>query len=248
MARYIDGGQDYAPTGISQGIYESSSTQKAPLGTRLVFPDGRVFRYAHFVADTNRALLVSQDVSATCQAEADNSLAAASAGATTITVTASGVTANQYQGGYFITTDDTGEGYCYRIKSNTATSGSTYTLELYDGLVAAIDTTTDYSIVGNMWYKLRGATAATDMLVSGVSVLTMDVSEAAYGWVQTWGVGVILADASGGAIARGDILTLSDGVTGAAQLQDAYTEQIIGYALDTPDDTGHMPVWLQICP
>ena len=67
------------------------------------------------------------------------------------------------------------------------------------------------------------------------------MSSGYYGWVQTTGMAIILAD---GTIAVGDNLTLSDGVAGAIQLKDAETESLIGAAAYAPDTTGHCGVRL----
>ena len=114
--------------GSPQGIYEESSTQEYPIGTKREFEDGRVFRYASFGAATAAGVLVSQDVSATAVVEIENVATAAAVGATEVILTDSGTlgsaTANQYAGAYLHTVDDAGEGYTYRIKSNTAASKS----------------------------------------------------------------------------------------------------------------------------
>ena len=161
-----------------------------------------------------------------------------------IEVTLASVTVDQFAGGYLHTTDDTGEGYTYRIRGNTATgdpASGNIRLELYDKLQVAIDATTDFAITGCLYANLEAATAATDYAIAGVSVSTMSAGE--YGWVQVAGVATILAD---GTIAVGDNLTLSDGVAGAFQLKDAETEPKVGYALFAPDNTGHGGVKLQL--
>ena len=48
-----------ATGGSPQGIYEESSTQEYPIGTKREFEDGRVFRYASFGAATAAGVLVS---------------------------------------------------------------------------------------------------------------------------------------------------------------------------------------------
>ena len=230
-----------------QGIHEESSTQKHSIGEKLELADGRCFRYGYFAAATAAGLLVSQDVSAGCVVETDDIATAAAIGATSVILTDAGTlgsaTANQYAGGYLHITDDAGEGYTYRIKSNTAASSNAVTFTLYDPLVVALTTASDVAITGNMYNNLLGATAATDTLVSGVTTRVMQASY--YGWVQTKGVSTVLADIPVG-ITFGDQLTLSDGVAGAVQLQDAYTEQTVGYSLYTGDDTGHVGVMLNI--
>ena len=227
-----------------QSIYEESSTAKHAIGDKLELSDGRVFRYAYTAAAIGTGLLVSQDLSATAIVESDGKLTAASAGATSIIYTDSGTvgsaTANQYAGGYLHTTDDAGEGYQYRIKSNTAADSNAVTFTLYDPIKVAVTTATDVAVTGSLWYNVLGATAGTDYVVSGVTPIGL--SSGYYGWVQTAGVATILAD---GTIAIGQNLTLSDGVAGAVQAKDAETEPLIGFATFAPDNTGYCGVVLQ---
>jgi len=227
-----------------QGIYTESSTARYPIGQKLELADGRVFRYGYTAAAINRGLLVSQDVSATAIVESDGKLTAASAGATEVTYTDSGTvgsaTLNQYAGGYLHITDDAGEGFQYRIKSNTAASSNAITLTLYDGLEVAVTTATDVAVTGSLWYNVVGATAGTDYIIAGVTPMTFQANY--YGWFQTAGVATILAD---GTIAIGQNLTLSDGVAGAVHTKDAGTEPLVGFATFAPDDSGHVGVVIQ---
>tara|TARA_R100000781_G_scaffold10680_4_gene10062 strand:+ start:490 stop:1278 length:789 start_codon:yes stop_codon:yes gene_type:complete len=233
-----------ATGGSPQGIYEESSTQEYPIGQLREFEDGRCFRYASFAAATAAGLLVSTDKSATCVVEIDNKATAAAIGATEVILTDSGTlgsaTKNQYAGALLHVTDDAGEGYQYKIKSNTAASSNAVTFTLYDGLVIALTTASDVAITGSMYNTVRAATAGTDPIVAGVTARVMQSGY--YGWIQTAGIATILSDV---ALAFGNILTLSDGVAGAVQLKDAETEPLVGTATFTPDDTGHVGVLLQ---
>ena len=244
MVDFINSGTIQGPSsGVSQGLYEESSTQQGDVGAMRELADGRRFRYAYFASATAAGLLVSQDVSATAVVETDNIATAADAGATKVTLTDSGTlgsaTADQYAGGYLHTTDDAGEGYTYRIRGNTAASSNAVDFTLFDGLVIAVTTATDVAITGSLYGNVHGATAGTDYIISGVTTRVMQAEY--YGWVQTTGVCTILAD---GSIAIGDNLTLSDGVAGAVQLKDAETEPLVGQALFAPDNTGHVGVRL----
>ena len=229
-----------------QGIYEESSTPKHRIGEKLELSDGRTFRYSYFSTATAQGLLASQDLSATAIVESDGKLTAAAIGATEVTYTDSGTvgsaTLNQYAGGYLHITDDAGEGYQYRIKSNTAASSNAITFTLYDGLEVAVTTDTDVAVTGSLWNNLIGA-SATDYVVCGVTPISFTVNN--YGWVQTRGIATVLAD---GTITAGGNLTLSDGVTGAIQAKDAETEPLVGYAAYAPDTTGYAGVVLQNMP
>jgi len=242
-------GGDGIGSRAGQGIYAESSTAKFAIGEKLEFADGRCFRYGYTAAAVNAGLLVSQDVSATTLVESDDIVIAASgdyspsAGSSKVQITLASISANDYAGALLQITDDAGEGIQYRIKSNSATGATTsgkVDIELFDPIKVALTTSSDFAIVGSLWYNVRGATAGTDYVVSGVTPIAFTANY--YGWFQTAGIATILAD---GSIAIADNLTLSDGVTGAVQLKDAETEPLIGYACYAPDNTGHVGVVLQ---
>jgi hypothetical protein len=256
--------------GGKQGIYDVSTTQNFPLGYRIAFDDGRVYRYAHFVSAVGPGKVVAQDFSvsgfASIDAKFTNSAgtgADQAAGATTIylkdTDTFSTADAEDvYAGGYFITTDDQGEGHSLRIKSNTqGTAAGLMRLDLYDGLPVAVNSESSGGVVGNMYRNLAIANNGTDDVVSGVTVVDMAAGE--YGWVQTWGVGAVLADVSAGTLAAGTIAQLSDGVNGAAQpfgggavnSEDDHSyapEPILGYFITAITNAEHGPIFLQVSP
>jgi hypothetical protein len=210
--------------GVPQGIHEESVNQLAPIGTRLGFPDGRAFRYTHFVAAVNAAVICSQDVSASAIAVTDGSMTAAAIGATQVVFTdtdliTTGDLKDQFAGGYFHMEDDAGEAYTYRIKGNDAGEASgtdgELVVDLYDGLVVAITTDTDVAVTGNIWKNNKIATANGDSIVSGVSMRSM--TAAYYGWVQTWGPVSILAEVVGSsAPSIGNPAFLDDATAGAA--------------------------------
>jgi len=229
----------------TQGIFEESSTPKHPLGEKVELADGRVFRYASFAAATGAGLLVSQDISATAIVESNGKLTAASAGATDVIYTDSGTvgsaTANQYAGGYLHTTDDAGEGYNYRIKSNTAASSNAITFTLFDSLQVAVTTATDVAVTGNLYNKVRAALGTADYIVSGVTPISFTSDY--YGWVQTRGIATVLTDGSD--IGIGVPAMLSDATAGAVEVADN-SHPLVGFVTHAADDTGYMGVALQL--
>lgn len=238
-------------TGGSFNKFDLHATPKYALGFKVEQADGSIYRYSHFGAATNRGILVSQDISETSVVDTDNAvIAPASAvavtdetqkpgalGSTYVQLTLASVTANQFRGGKFVTTDDTGEGYTYDILANTATdtpATGDIRLKLAQPLQVALDTTTDISIMGNPYSDLEAATS-TDEFPVGVSCSTT-TSALPYAWVQTKGtVGVL----QNGTVTQGDILVVSAS-GGAAETQTAYTQPIIGFCTDPGDTTGHM--------
>jgi len=250
-------------------IYRLDATPKYPLGFQVTRADGAKFRYAQFGAATNRGVVVAQDYSETSIADTDNGIVApASANDTTdgtigsrfIQITMSGVIKDQFAGGYLVITDDTGEGYTYRIKGNTATGTNVgsdtdaYRLELYEKLQVAVTTDTDYAITGCMWNDLEVATAATDMIVAGVSCATT-TSALPFAFVQTHGVVGVLQDAN--LPAAGDAVTVSivtagavgaflDSSVGTVAAAGIRGNQVIGYCIDPGDSTGHSTIFLTL--
>jgi hypothetical protein len=144
-----------------------------------------------------------------------------------------GVSANDYAGSYLHITDADGEGFTYRVKTNGAASSDAVEFTLYDPIITALATgTSDFSLTPSPVNNLHAATAATDFLVSGVTMVSM--SAGYFGWIQTKGVATCLSE---GAWAVGQQLTLGDSVAGAAQAKDAQTEPIVGYALAVTANT-----------
>ena len=232
MVDFINSGTIQGPSsGVSQGLYEESSTQQGNVGAMRELADGRRFRYAYFGAATAAGLLVSQDVSATAVVNILNKVTAGSIGDTTVTITDAttlgSATADQYAGGYLHTTGGAGAGHTYRIRGNTAASSNAVDFSLYDGLVVAVTTATDVAITGSLYGSVGAATAA-DYGASGVTMRAMTVNY--YGWVQTRGVCTIKSDSPSAAILIGCNLTLSDGEAGCVQIKDAETEPLIGQA------------------
>jgi len=237
--------------GADVNIFDSGTTPKFAVGTKFERQDGSVLRYAHFGAATVRGAAVATDISESCQADTDNVILAPAScvntsdgtiGAYYVEITLASVTADMFAGGYFVTTDDTGEGYTYRVKGNTATDNpatGTFRLELYEPLQVAVDATTDFAINGSRWANLEGATT-TDFDVSGVSVRSQDAGD--FGWVLSKGVVGYLD--SGGCTAGQAIAPSA--TAGALADAAAATENIVGICLIAGDNTGHSVGYINV--
>jgi hypothetical protein len=229
--------------------FAKDATPKYPCGYKVEMADGTIYRYSHFGEDTAVGLVVAADISESSQADiADEIIAPASCVTTTdgtigsyyIEADLASVTVDQYAGAKLLILDDTGTGYTYDIVGNTATddpASGNIRIQLAQPLQVALDATTDIGIRGNRYANLESADPS-DIDLAGVSCSAMDVSEAAWGCIQTKGVVAILAD---GTIDDGDVITLSDGVAGAVQtmagggtaISDAVSEPIIGFCVET---------------
>jgi len=234
--------------------FEQSANPRYHVGYKVELANGDVYRYVHFGATVNRGVLVAGDISETSVADTDNSIIAPASAVTTtdgtlgsrfIQVTIASVTANQFAGAKFITTDDVGEGYTYDIVGNTATgtpASGDIRIELLQPLQVAVDNTTDFAIQANRYHNVEILTT-TDEDPAGVSCATITAADN-YGWIQTKGIVGILQD---GTMTSGCPIQTSDGVSGAVQpmggggtdIADIITEVNIGYCLDPGDTTGH---------
>lgn len=235
-------------TAFSQGLYESSSTQKEVLGTLRVEADGRKFRYVK----AGGALAAGK--MCICAAATANHVNLAAAAASSIgdtqlsiTVGATAVTANQYEGGFLQVNDATGEGHQYKILSNSAcdASGSTV-VTLEDPIrVALVASTSEVSLIPNPFNGVTQS-ATEESLPAGVAPCV--IADTYYGWAQTGGMSCCLI---AGTPAVGSILTLGStagAVTVASTtIATTVTQPVVGTMASTVGvATEYKPVFLTI--
>lgn len=178
------------------GVFESSTLQYAPLGSKAVSGDGREFRYCKA---GGTALVPGKLQQAGPEDTAHQNLAPTANGAigdTSITVTlgASAVTANEYAEGWIIVTTSTGAGYQYQISSHPAADASaTLKINLTDPLQTTIaSATSKIDMVLNPYSAvIVNPTTATSNPI-GAAVYAIPAGE--YGWIQTKGVAPVLVD------------------------------------------------------
>lgn len=193
-------------------IYQTSSTQKVPLGTRGRTPDGRVFRYAK-----NGATALVAGLPVTPAAMGELACVNATAGMALVVNTTiystqnvfkiggsyydAGLTANAYKEGFLLvcSTYDVGAPMRLKIKSHTAQVSNTsagscatddyaeFTLE--DGVFPTtnINTSMAFGLLKNPYAgTLVAVTNACPKLpIIGVPVCAVAASY--YYWCQTWG-------------------------------------------------------------
>jgi hypothetical protein len=173
-----------------QDLFTSVSTQGTDLGAFATSGDGRSFRYHLNGAVTQVPGTVYQGPAqdATNQTPAGGlATAAAAIGATQVTITTSTTIAvNLLAGGYMSVAVTPGQGYMYKIKSNTATAGATgLVITLEDPLIVAL--TTASRVIFNL-NPFNGAVVAPGTItgtILGVSIYP--IVNAQYGWIQTHG-------------------------------------------------------------
>jgi len=231
----------------AQGIYEESSTQKAPLGTRLAFSDGRVYRYA---LNGSTALAAGKPVKSLASgSDLVNLLVQSAAAIGTKTVTVSTAAAmTTLAEGYLCINDNTGQGLMYKIKKSAANaSTSTHTdITLYDPIYTALDTTSECIVVPSPYYGVTVATADGEENIIGVPPIAVTASY--YFWLQTWGIcNVLRADTA----AVGNDLTTQTTTANAVGERTAGTSNTgyIGHGWGCAGvATEYRPVMLRIAP
>jgi hypothetical protein len=253
-------------TGADVDIYDISDLPKFPVGQGFTRADGCKFRYVHAGAATNRGVIVAQDYSESSVDDADDAITApsstyqmpdenngvypGSAGSRYVVVTDASITTDQFAGGYLHITDDTGEGYTYRIKGNTATddpASGKIRLALYDKLQVALTATTDYAITGSLYANLEAAGTTTDGIAVGVTCASLTATEP-YGWIQTFGPATVLCDTAGTAGMQAQVSQSVAGSYAPAAFDGtaAHNYPIIGTIVTPGDTTGHGVVFLKL--
>ncbi len=197
---------------------EISSGKILPLGTPMVVPDGRLYRYAKAGA----AALVAGNLVAQPAIVASHTLdlvvqAAVAVGAKTVPLTLAGTvtTANQYAGGFLYSNDQDGEGMVYKIKSNDAAasvSTCTFTLEPDDTIKVALKATTSECGVRKSSYDSVTIKTAATAIGAIAGVAPVAVTATYYFWVQRSGPAACLA---AGTLVAGDFVAAASSVDGA---------------------------------
>ena len=218
----------------------STTAQKHKVGSRMQIGE-REFVYISTGEAAGPGLLMMQPV-ATGAHDLDLAVSAASAGATTVTLSGSlTITLNQYKDGWLVFNDVGEEGHMYRIKSNTAVSSATgcvLTLDEEDGLATAITSSQQVGLSANPY------TSSTiyqhDAIVGAPLGWTCaDIASGSYGWICVKGPTVALVT---GAITIGlPCVAANDTLDGAVEALDSDDDAegtIVGYMGNTVGTTG----------
>ena len=217
------------------------------VGTRMILPDGRVFRYAF----ANGAVGAGQGVqSSIALANQDTDLAvstSAAVGDKAVTITFgtspnTDVTADQYANGYLLVNDSgssgAGEGHVYRIKGTGAhveadvSASPAVKINLQDGDTIAEALTAGQSEVGlvaNPYHDVI-ITPGGAQTARCVGYAAAEVADNSYFWAQTWGEAAVLAE---GTLVIFRPIRVSETTAGAVEEYESNVdaeEQVVGYA------------------
>lgn len=221
-------GFDHGPGALvaAQGIFETSSTLKARLGTRLQVGD-RVFRYALAgAAAIIPGVFCQQALVGGATTTLQTTLAltvAATAGDSRIYINAltTAQAANLFADGWACIYDATlGGPTLYRVKGNSslAVSGVTSYIELYDGIPAALTTSSQVELIANPYKGVIILPSASTLTGPVMGVTPVYVAATYYFWLQTYGPCAILASA---ALDFDEYVGLSDSNAGYAESDGA---------------------------
>ena len=208
----------------------TTSAQKHKLGTRMQIAD-REFVYVQAGEDITAGLLVD-GMAGTAAHQVDLAVSAASAGATTVTLSGSlTITKDQYKDGWLIFNDVEEEGHMYRIKSNTAVSSATgcvLTLDEEDGLATAITTSQQVGIYENA-HKEVEIHDHDDIDNAPLGWACVDIADTYYGWICDKGFTTALIDGTPGIATE---IVATQGVAGAVEVLDSDADDegtVVGY-------------------
>ena len=213
------------------------------VGTRMVLPDGRVFRYAFSNGAAGAGTGVQSSIALANQ---DSDLAvstAAAVGAKSVTITFgtspnTDVAKDQYANGYLFVNDVDGEGHVYRIRGENAHVAADVSaspavpvyLQDGDGIAEALTTSSEIGLVANPYMHVI-PTPGGAQTARCVGFAPAEVADDSYFWAQTWGEAAVLAN---GTLVIFTPLRVSDDTTaGSVEAYSSDTdneEQQIGYA------------------
>lgn len=215
-----------------QGIWDIATTPRLPVGTRGALGDGRVYYYA---CNSSTALTAGVMLSAEVASVDMDDMATGTyaIGTKTLAVTPVGTktyAADELAEGWLTSNSgSTGQGPTYKIRSNDANTAATaFNVEIYDGLVTALDATATIHVVKNIWRDPVIAPTSAQGVPAGVANIGVPLGSTTkqYFWCQTWGPCAVTA---GSASAVGDAL-MNDSTTAGETLIATAGNPVVGVA------------------
>ncbi len=233
--------------GPGQQFQDTLDKRAHPLGSMMMFADGRRFAYSGITAtDIAAGALCQQTLNA-----ADHDLLAVAAavaiGDKVVTVTNGGSTAigvDDLADGYIVVEDDAGEGHLYTIRSNDAAATSaTVTLTLYDPIQVALTTATTVTLFRNPWGRAIIHPSPATALLLGV---TPAARSNEFGWLQTWGPAACITQ--GTLVINEKVIdsASADGAVAPTASTAAGEEYYVGVTMEVGPTTEHSLIHLRM--
>ena len=213
--------------GADINVHDRHITPHYAIGFGFQRSDGNMFRYVQYgdavaagvlvgnvATNSNLASTNALVVSASVISVTGEVLKPGSAGSRYVEITLATVANNQFAGGILAITKDTGVGYTYRIKGNTATgvpASTTFRLTLYEPLKVRVDSTSDIAISAPKYANLAANTFVEGTTANIVGVVMSAASNNNYGWVCTRGVCAAIANSTDTGIGNVAVISLTTG-------------------------------------
>lgn len=228
-------------------LLSNSSTQLMPIGVYAETPDGRGYRYAKVGGTSTVAgkVYAAAAWDSTNQAPVGGLAVAVAAaiGDTQVTVTVATLAANLMAGGYLSTAITGGVGYVYSIKGNTL-AATTSVIYLNDPIVVALSTSSKVTLVKHPYDSIivspGGASTGQP-----VGVANQIITNANYGWIQTYGACSVLSGVATSVSLPGVPLTVSATTAGSTIVATAILPTI-GWAMQLFTATEYDLIYLTI--
>lgn len=219
-----------APGSFTDGTLAQRGRHR--LGTQLVTPDQKKFRFA---LNGAAALVVGevQSSAAIISTDVDLTPSAGAVGARSVSVTHGAATTavNYFAEGFAVMSLAPGAGHAYQIASHEALgSGTAHTIYFSAGhaLREAITATTDVDLIANPYASIIQCAATISGAPIGVAVTALAIGD--FGWEQTRGVCGVLCT---GTVTIGSpvVMLLSGGTAGTPAPASAATQPEVGTVL-----------------
>lgn len=220
-----------------QELFTTSATQGTDIGAFATSGDGRYYRYFLNGAVTAVPGKVYQgSAEDTTNQNPSGGLAVAASAIGSFTVTLTGtltLTANLLAGSFMSVAVTPGQGYLYKVKSNTAVSAAANcVVTLEDPIQVALTTASKVVFQQNPYSGCVVTPATMTSSVAGVPIYA--VTNAQYGWIQTHGIASCLVTGTGttgtalGVLQGGTIGSLAPCIAGTPLVAFAANTNITG--------------------
>jgi len=230
----------------SQGIFQASTIQLHNLGAYVESADGRGYRYCEMggTASVAGKVYQSRALDATNE-QPSGGLAVTAAAIADTDVTLSGtltLAVNLLAEGYMSIAVTPGQGYVYKIKSNTAVAAAANcVVTLEDPLQVALTTASKVIVCAHPYKDVVVEPGTPTGAIVGVA---QDIIAAdSFGWLQVRGVASVLFTGTG--VAGKAVGSLTGGTSGSAAPAIAATN-ILGYHMATGITTEYSLIYLNI--
>ncbi len=179
-------------TGRMTAPFDFTSNRRFVLGTRMITADGRDFRYGENDAtlEIPGNLYQSEVPNAADDAIAVQATAAVGVKTVSLTSNSEAFVVNEFDGGYFMTEDDAGEGFVYVVANTPAGNASaTVSLTLAHGIEVALTTATTVMVMKHLGKDV--IIHPSPMTAAAYGVAAAAILGNQFGWYQHRGIATV---------------------------------------------------------